>query len=174
MVSLIACICVLKPVRQRKNIFNRKTRFFSFKCLIFHFSQKFSSYNSVWIRIRIRIRIQTFFGFGSSQNIRIISDSDPQHWCTGLPAIYDYYDYIFVYTQACSCCCISWSLQHSICLQIDLRLRCCCISWSLHHSICLQIDLRLRCCCISWSLHLSICLQIDLHSLLLHQLSIAS
>jgi hypothetical protein len=38
--------------------------FFSFKCLIFEFSQKFSFYNSVWIRIRIRIPT-------------IFSDSDP-------------------------------------------------------------------------------------------------
>jgi hypothetical protein len=38
------------------------------KCLIFDFSQKCSSYNSVWIRIRIRIRIRTFFSD---------SDSDP-------------------------------------------------------------------------------------------------
>jgi hypothetical protein len=29
---------------------------FSFKCLICGFSQEFSFYNSVWIRIRIRIR----------------------------------------------------------------------------------------------------------------------
>jgi hypothetical protein len=84
MVSLIAFICVLEPVRQREKNFQKKNiRFFSFKCLIFDFSQKCSSYNSVWIRIRIRIRTFLFgFGFGSSQNIRIISDSDsdPQHW----------------------------------------------------------------------------------------------
>jgi hypothetical protein len=33
-------------------------------------------YNRVWILIRIR----TFFVFGSGQNLRILSDSDPQHW----------------------------------------------------------------------------------------------
>jgi hypothetical protein len=41
------------------------------------FTNLFLFYNSVWIRIRIR----TFFGFGSGQNLRILSDSDPQHWC---------------------------------------------------------------------------------------------
>jgi hypothetical protein len=46
-----------------RKMLNGKTRFFSFKCLIFDFSQKFSFYNSVWIRvwIRIRIWIRTFF-----------------------------------------------------------------------------------------------------------------
>jgi hypothetical protein len=65
-----------KKVLQLKN-----ARFFSFKCLICDFSQKLLFYNSVLIRIRLRIQIRTFFGFGSSQNIRIISDLDsyPQH-----------------------------------------------------------------------------------------------
>jgi hypothetical protein len=69
MLPLIAFICVLKPVRQRKQIFNRKTSDFSLSSvwfLIFH--KKFSSYNSVWIRFRVRIRIRTFFSD---------SDSDP-------------------------------------------------------------------------------------------------
>jgi hypothetical protein len=67
MVPLIAFICVLEHVRQRKKIFNRKTSDFSFSSVWFLiFSQKFSSYNSAWILIRIRIRIRTF-----------CSDSDP-------------------------------------------------------------------------------------------------
>jgi hypothetical protein len=61
MVTLFAFLCVLKPVRQRKKMFNKKHKIFLFQVLDiwFDFSQKFSSY---WIRIRIR----TFF-----------SDSDP-------------------------------------------------------------------------------------------------
>jgi hypothetical protein len=44
-------------------------RFFSFKCLIYDFLQKY--YNSVWVTAT------TFFGFGSGQNLWILSDSDP-------------------------------------------------------------------------------------------------
>jgi hypothetical protein len=57
---------------REKSFPSKKPTFFSFKCLICDFSQNFLLYNSVWIR--------TFFGFGSSLNIRILSDSDPQHW----------------------------------------------------------------------------------------------
>jgi hypothetical protein len=68
------------------NLYVRENKFLIEKPKIFLFQvfQVFSSYNSVWIRFRVRIRIRTFvFGFGSSQNIRIISDSDPQHWVIG-------------------------------------------------------------------------------------------
>jgi hypothetical protein len=59
-------------VFQLKNV-----RFFLFHVFGLRFFTKFLFYNSVWIRIQI----WTFFGFefGSRQNIRIISDSDPQH-----------------------------------------------------------------------------------------------
>jgi hypothetical protein len=74
MVPLIAFICVLVSVRQRKKFSNWKTYvFFSFKCLICDFSQ-----NKIFTTV-------TFVGFGSSQKIRIISESDPQHW---LPTFY--------------------------------------------------------------------------------------
>jgi hypothetical protein len=62
-------------------------------------SNKYELIRMLWIRIHFsRIQIhnffflfgfgsELFFGFGSSQNIRIISNSDPQHWdpqhCTG-------------------------------------------------------------------------------------------
>jgi hypothetical protein len=67
MVPLIAFICVLESVRQRKKFSNWKTYvfFFSFKCLICDFAQKFLFYNNAWIQIRIR----TFIGFGYNQNI---------------------------------------------------------------------------------------------------------
>jgi hypothetical protein len=55
MVPLIAFICVLESVRQRKSFPTEKRPFFlSFKCLICEFSQNFLLYNSVWIRIQIR------------------------------------------------------------------------------------------------------------------------
>jgi hypothetical protein len=52
------CTTEKKRFSSRKKL-NRY--FFSFTCLICDFSQKFSFYNSVWIRIRIQIRIRTFF-----------------------------------------------------------------------------------------------------------------
>jgi hypothetical protein len=56
------------------------------------FFTKILFYNSVWIRIQIR----TFFGgfgFGPSQNIRILSDSDPQHWYLGSYSTVQYSTY---------------------------------------------------------------------------------
>jgi hypothetical protein len=66
MVLLFAFICVLESVRQRKSTY------------VFFLSNVWSTIFHTIFRIQIR----TFFGFGfwSSQNIRILSDSDPQHW----------------------------------------------------------------------------------------------
>jgi hypothetical protein len=61
------------------NVFQLKNlRFFSFKCLICAFSQKFFLfYSSVWIRIRIRIQIRTFFSDSDTQIQP--KYSDPKH-----------------------------------------------------------------------------------------------
>jgi hypothetical protein len=82
MVPLIAFICVLKPVptvRQWKKICNGKNiRFISCKCLIFH-----TNFHSTTVSESESVPVseaELFFGFGFSQNIRIISDLDPQHF----------------------------------------------------------------------------------------------
>jgi hypothetical protein len=86
--SLLLCSLEPVPVLQRKKFSNRKNHtgtgtFFSFNCLISDFSQFFIFYNSVWIRIRtffqirIRPKLTASVGFGSCQNLRRLSDSDP-------------------------------------------------------------------------------------------------
>jgi hypothetical protein len=78
MVPLIAFICVLKPVRQRKKISIEKHQIFLFQVFDFLFFTK------IFILQQCLNPNRNFiFGFGSSQNIRIISNSDPQYWYTG-------------------------------------------------------------------------------------------
>jgi hypothetical protein len=89
MVPLIAFICVMELVRQRKVFQLKNVRFSSCKFLICDFSQKILFYNSVWIRIRIQIRtfiwiriqpkFSDFFGleFGSTTLQYIMS---PKTW----------------------------------------------------------------------------------------------
>jgi hypothetical protein len=75
MVPLIAFMFVLESVRQRKMFSNWKL-FFSFKCLIFAFSQIFLNFTTV---PGSELKSELFYGFGSRKNIRILSNSDPQH-----------------------------------------------------------------------------------------------
>jgi hypothetical protein len=56
----------------------RTVSFFASKCLICDFSQ-FLFYFTIMSESESVSESELFFGFGSSQNIRIISDSDPQH-----------------------------------------------------------------------------------------------
>jgi hypothetical protein len=75
-----------KKVFQLKNV-----RFFSLPSVRSAiFRQNFLFYNSVWIRIR------TFFGFGSSQTIRIISDSEPQHFWP-IPWLFNTFNLILMF-----------------------------------------------------------------------------
>jgi hypothetical protein len=79
MLPLIAFICVLKPVRQRKQIFNRKTGDFSPSSVLFFIFHKnfhpttvsesdseFVSESELFFQIRIRIQPKQsdYFGFG--------------------------------------------------------------------------------------------------------------
>jgi hypothetical protein len=83
MVTLIAFMCsgicsTEKKVFQLKNL-----RFSSYKCLICDLSPNCLFYNSCLdLDPNPNPNRNLFFrfGFGSSQSIRIISDSDPQHW----------------------------------------------------------------------------------------------
>jgi hypothetical protein len=75
---LVAFICVLVLVRQRKKFYNRKIhRFFSVRCSIcdlkqnlFHESVNPNSYPNFFIRIRIRPNFTDSFGFGSTTLLR--------------------------------------------------------------------------------------------------------
>jgi hypothetical protein len=57
---------------REKSFPTEKFTFFLFQVFDLPFFTKFVILQQCWIR--------AFFGFGSSQNIRILSDSDPQHW----------------------------------------------------------------------------------------------
>jgi hypothetical protein len=65
MVPLIAFKCVLEPVRQRKKIFNKKHKIFLFQVFDFWFFTK------IFILQQSESESELFFGFGSSQNIRL-------------------------------------------------------------------------------------------------------
>jgi hypothetical protein len=69
MVPLIAFICVLEPVRQRKIFSIEKHKIFLFQVFDFVFSQKFSFYNSVWLRIRTFFRIRIHNNPGKLWNV---------------------------------------------------------------------------------------------------------
>jgi hypothetical protein len=61
--------------KTEEKVFQQKgLRFFSFKCLICDFSQNILFYKFVDPNPNF------FFGFGSSQNIRSLSDSDPDNF----------------------------------------------------------------------------------------------
>jgi hypothetical protein len=87
-------LCVLESVRQRKKFANWKTYVFLFQVFDLRFFTIFlqqcldpnpnlnPNFFRIWIRIQPKYS-DSFgfrFWFGSSQNIRILSDSDPQHW----------------------------------------------------------------------------------------------
>jgi hypothetical protein len=78
MVPLIAFICVLEPVRQRTKISIEKHKIFLFQVFDFFIFHK--NFHSTTVSESESVsESELFFGFGSSLNIRIISDSDPQH-----------------------------------------------------------------------------------------------
>jgi hypothetical protein len=70
-------MCSETCMSEKKNFQWKNIRFFSFKCLIFDFSQIFILQQC--LNPNPYPKPNFFFGFGFSQNIRIISDSDPQH-----------------------------------------------------------------------------------------------
>jgi hypothetical protein len=78
MVPLITFISVLEPLSQRKNFVNRKTLDFSLSSVRFSIFQ--TNFYSKTVSGSVSVS-ELFFGFGSSQNFRILSesDSDPQH-----------------------------------------------------------------------------------------------
>jgi hypothetical protein len=78
MVPLIAFICVLEPVLHRKKSSNRKTYVFSHSSVLICDFSIFFYFTTVSGSASVS-EFELFFGFGSGQNLRILSDSDPQH-----------------------------------------------------------------------------------------------
>jgi hypothetical protein len=77
MVLLIAFICVLEPVRQRQNFPIEKHNFFLFQVFDLRFFTRFFILQQC---PDPDPNPNFLFGFGSSQNFRILSDSDLQHY----------------------------------------------------------------------------------------------
>jgi hypothetical protein len=68
------CVHMLSGACKQKKSFAIEKHTYILFSFNFDLSELLLFYSTIWIQIR------TFFGFRSGQNLRGLSDSDPQHW----------------------------------------------------------------------------------------------